>query len=318
MKNVYLGVDLGGTKINIGCADKYGRLLAGYKLNTASSADGIINQIKEYSDRIVSEIRSRGYNLRAVGIGVPGIYMKNGSIALSPNIASLNLNPVKAYFLDNYGVPMSALNDVKCAALGEAWLGKGKNVRDFIYLNIGTGISAGIVIGGKIYEGHNGASGEIAYTLTNPNKKRGFKSGRAPLEEIFSGSGLQAALAKKAEIESGAVLKGLLMGNGHKLDTKLLFEAAKKGEKASRLILDGALKYFYIAVVNLSIILNPEMIVLGGGVSRGYDYFSAGLNRALNEFVPYPPRVELSEFGTDIGLYGAICLARNSVMKKKR
>lgn len=312
MKKVYLGVDLGGTKIHIGCADSEGKILSSEKFKTAKSGQGIINQIITFSDNLVARLDANEYRLDGVGIGVPGVYRKDGGIDLCPNIAEINLNPVKSHFFEKYSVYTGITNDVKCAALGEAWLGSGRNIGNFVFLNMGTGISAGIVINGNIYEGRNGASGEVAYMVTDPGKKRGFRSNKTPLEEIFSGKGIEDTVKKKAGIETNSILRNLVIRNNYNLDTKLIFKAAREGDEKCKKILDNALKHAFAAITNLCIVLNPEALILGGGVSMDYDYFSKDLNNALNEFVPYPPRVLLAELGTDAGLYGAICLGKKS------
>lgn len=185
-------------------------------------------------------------------------------------------------------------NDVKCAALGEAWLGAARGADPFVYLNIGTGLSAALYAGGSVYQGAHGAAGEIAYWATDPGRLDGLEPGCGPLEEAMSGVGL-----------SGAYLRA----SGLRLGAADIFSRAERGEALATETIERGFAYLLPAIANLLTFADPELLVIGGGVSLGLVSRLAAITVYVERLTPFPPKIAFSGLGGRAGLVGAIRLA---------
>lgn len=308
METVYIGVDIGGTNIRVACSDVSGNfIMADYTAtwplqNTEPFDDRVIGLI----DGVVRQAAEKGYHTGGIGLGIPGTYSR-GEIIMSPNIQDMHASEIIGFF-DQKGIPLFIMNDVKCAAMGEQWKGTAKDLDDFLFLNIGTGISIAAVIGGKVHLGHNGAAGEIGYWLSDVGATTGYRQGRAPLEEKISGRWLSERVNRfhsQREITETSV-------DRKNITTKEIFEQYKKGDTAIRAVVDDGIQYLGTALADICILLDPAMIVFGGGVSRDFSCFSGYLQDYLSQTVPFPPKIVRSVLGDDAGIYGAVRLAIQS------
>lgn len=284
----YIGVDLGGTNIRIARADKEGNILA-------SEAYATFDFQGSFQDYFISSIlKQLTGDVRSVGIGIPGI-CHEGCISAAPNIPAFDAAQMIAQF-NTLGIALQFRNDVGCAALGEMWRGAAKGVRDFLYVNLGTGLSLAVVLGGQPQQGHHSAAGEIAYWVTDPNSNIGYADDHAPLEEIFSGRWIAENLNKS--------LKPTIP-----YTTKRVFEAYAQGDKAIRQAVDNALKPMVNALANCCILLDPELLVFGGGMADALPLFEGPMQARFKKIIPNPPRVTKTALQGKAGLYGAIKLA---------
>lgn len=309
MQDIFIGVDCGGTNLRVTCSDRMGGIINETSVPTHSQAETI-----KLSEKIICVIEDTLKKLgqmsdgvRCIGIGVPGVCFEN-SVHFCPNIEGFDIGRVKKYFEEKYKLSVVFQNDVKCAALGEKWLGASREYSNSVYVNIGTGLSAGIIINGTLYSGDNNASGEIAYFPVEPDDIKGCRSGRAPLEEMFSGRGIEEGyleFVNKSSLFSDS--KGNKTSGG--LNSKMLFKQYFSGNKEVKEFLDKRIQYFSFAIACISILLNPGIIVLGGGVSRDMDYFIEKIHDYLCEMVPYPPVLTMSSLENNAGILGAVRLA---------
>jgi glucokinase len=191
------------------------------------------------------------------------------------------------------GLPVGIMNDVKAAALAEATRGALADVDWGVFLNLGTGIAAAYVLNGQVIEGAHGAAGEIGYQLPGTTAGRAYADGHAPLEEAVSGKAL-------SELASAVV--------GRPVDTAEAFALAEH-DSAVRAVLDEALDLLACHLANLAVALDPQRIVLAGGLAQEAGTIIPRLSAAIDRIVPFPPQIALAGLPDDAGLAGALEVA---------
>ncbi|GAA1970596.1 ROK family protein [Amycolatopsis minnesotensis] len=291
--DVILGIDFGGTKVAIGLSDREGTLLAQRRIDTDAEAGA--QQVIDRALAAAAELLTGNGHASPSAIGVvsPGIVLPD-EILLAPNVPGwqqLRLRDlVRARFGD---LPVAVGTDVKAAGLAEARWGALRGVDPAVFLYLGTGLAAAILIGGRVLPGANGAAGEIGYNLRGVSDTDGFASGSAPLEEAVGGRGL------------GRRVSAL---TGKPTTAAELFELAKQDPAAKELLTD-ALDELSVHVANLAIAIDPVRIAVGGGLVRSADVVLPPLRHRLSQAVPFPPALVPAEFDQDGALRGAIALA---------
>ena len=287
-----LGIDFGGTKVALGLADHDGTLLATRRLDTdaQAGAEQVVVRALAGARALLAE---SGAEPAAVGVVSPGIVLPD-RILLAPNVpgwGELHLAElVAAEFPD---VPISVGTDAKAAALAEWRWGALEGADPAVFLSLGTGIAAAVLVGGRLLTGANGAAGEIGYNLLSPQDTEGFASGAAPLEEAVGGRGL------------GGRASELL---GRPVTAGELFALAKENVEAKELV-TAALDELSMHVANLAIALDPQRIAVGGGLVRSADVLLPALADRLAHAVPFPPELVSARFDQDAALLGAVALA---------
>jgi predicted NBD/HSP70 family sugar kinase len=285
-----LGVDIGGTKIALATADPLGGILHTARIDTRA-AEGA-GQALSRALRAAGELCGRtGGGLLGVGVAAPGVVHED-HIAHAPNLPGLENLALRAELAKALApAPVRVDNDVKAAGLAEARWGALRGAGTGTYLNLGTGLAVALVAGGRVLRGAHGAAGEIGYLLRGRDDQRGAASGRAPLEEHFSGAGL----ARRA---------GELLGGTW--SARELFAAT---DPAARALVDEALDTLAVHVANLATVFDPAVVAVGGGMTAVSDRVLPALNRRLTEAVPYPPALVTARYATDAALRGALALA---------
>lgn len=307
MQEVFIGVDCGGTNIRVICGNTKGEIIKQKAIPSDSLEYGSnsMGRIIGIIEELINEIDKRLYYVKAIGMGVPGVYY-NEEILMCPNLEGLEAKKLIKYFKERHNLNCSILNDVKCAALGEHWLGASINAENSVFLNIGTGISLALILNGELFLGENNASGEIAYLIPDIGTKCGYSKDRAPLEDILSGKGMTDRINVffNEKAKQGGTSEQISAAK--QFSTKQIFDEYRKGSEEIVRMLDESMKYLYMTIANISILLNPKLIVFGGGVSKDIDIFLDDLNKYLSEMVPFPPTFVKSSLDQSAGLYGAL------------
>jgi glucokinase len=232
-------------------------------------------------------------------VGAPGVTLhKEGIVKWAYTLGWENF-PLKARLAERYSLPITVDNDVNLAALGELWFGAGQNAQNIVLVAIGTGIGAGIIIDGALYRGSHEASGEIGHMVPGPQFLGKDYRDFGALESVASGTGI-AGRARYA-LQSQA--------NGAALDTLLaeeVFDAARQGQEWAWTIINESADYLAIAIANLAVSFDPELIVLGGGVSRSADMLVEPILRRITGVIPTLPRLVVSNLGLRGAVMGAI------------
>ncbi|MDN3358891.1 ROK family protein [Actinomadura sp. DC4] len=284
---IVLGVDFGGTKIALATATASGERLRDARIETRASdgAAEVLRRAVEAANDLVAATPGR---LVAAGISTFGV-VRDGRVRLAPNVPGWEDLSLPALLRDGLGVPALEIdNDVNAAATAELHWGGLAGADVGLYVNLGTGTGAALVVGGRVVPGTHGAAGEIGYFLREADEP-GYAAGRAPLEEYTSGGGLAARGSK------------LL---GRPVTAADLF--ARRDEPAVAALLDDAAATVGTAVANLATFLDPERVVVGGGMATA---FLPALRAAVAGAVPFPPDVRAARFIGDAPLIGAVALA---------
>jgi glucokinase len=282
-----LGIDFGGTKIALATATMSGEPLRDTRIETRASdgAEEVLRRAVEAAHDLVEATPGR---LVAAGVSTFGV-VRDGRVRLAPNVPGWEDLPLPAILRDGLGVPaLEVDNDVNAAATAELHWGGLTGTDIGLYVNLGTGTGAALIVGGRVVPGAHGAAGEIGYFLREADEP-GYAHGRAPLEEYTSGSGLAAR---------GSELLGEPVAAAD------LFE--RRGEPAVAALLDDAATTVGTAVANLATFLDPERVVVGGGMATA---FLPALRTAIAGAVPFPPPVHGARFIDDAPLIGAVALA---------
>lgn len=288
--DLILGIDFGGTKVALGLADRTGSLRATRRLDTDAEAGA--EQVVARALAAAAELAD-GARVSAIGVVSPGIVLPD-RILLAPNVPGweeLHLAELVAEAFPE--VPVTVGTDAKAAALAEWKWGTLAGADPAVFLSLGTGIAAAVLVRGRLLTGANGAAGELGYNLRTPQDTEGFKSGAAPLEEAVGGRGL------------GTRATALL---GRPVTAGELFALARENTEAKELVI-SALDELSMHVANLAIAFDPTRIAVGGGLVRSADVLLPALRERLAAAVPFPPELVPARFDQDGALLGAVALA---------
>ena len=291
-----LAYDFGGTKIALATAGLDGSPICRRTLPTSAEngAKAVIGRAIEAGRQVVDETRKeQPGTLRAVGAATFGV-IHGERIYMAPNVPGWEELPLRRLLRDAFGIEVVGLeNDVKAATSAELRWGALQGVDTGLFLNLGTGVAAGLVVGGRVVRGAHGASGEIGYNPRSPQEGEGVRHEHAPFEEFAGGR----AIGERARH---------VLGQDCTLDD--LFGDAS-GNWQARQFVDATLDEISFQLCCLAIALDPERIVVGGGLMRSKDVVLPRLIARLNEFVPFPPQVVEARFSLDAGLMGGIAVA---------
>lgn len=293
-----VGIDVGGTKTAMACQDLAGNLLDRQRIPTGAErgADAALGRIIESCGRMISDIDG---TLAAIGVASPGV-VKGNRILLAPNNPGWDTLDLPER-LSQLGTAVIAIdNDVKAGALAEARKGALTGISSGIYLNLGTGIAAALVIDGMVLRGAHGASGEIGYQLVDRTPFGPPPDRSAPLESYVAGTGI----ARRASS---------LLGETVSADQAL--DRLGTQQNLDELLYD-AFDTLAVHLTNLAIATDPARVAVGGGMVASRERFFPHLNRVLQACVPYPPELVVAHFADDAALRGALMLATDAAHKQ--
>lgn len=300
------GVDVGGTTVKIGLFSGDGKLEEKYEIATDKSDQGahIIEHIAAKLDEIIAEKSYGILDCMGVGIGLPGPVDRGmilGCVNLGWGIFSIVEEFSKAF----HNVPVYAGNDANTAALGEYVAGAGKGMKNMMMITLGTGVGGGIIIDGRILEGANGGAGEIGHIPVNPQEQDICGCGKKGcLEQYASATGI-VRVAEKLRKENGNT--ALPAG----CTAKQVFDCAKEGDELAMQAVEELGRYLGLALASCACVMNPEGIVIGGGVSRAGKILLDVTEKNFQTYVFKPCRNVkfcLAELGNDAGIYGAAAM----------
>jgi glucokinase len=291
-----IGVDLGGTKMFGAVANIGGEILHELTINGhGTSGDESLAMLGEIIQKLIDAPRPRGIKIRGIAIGVPGTTRsQSGMVEWAPSLNWRNL-ALKQRLEKQFRRPCIVDNDVNLAALGEQWFGAGDGADNLVLIAIGTGVGAGLIVDGVLYRGHHEAAGEVGFLISDRADLAGRYDKFGPLESIISGTGI----AERAN----RVLAGQ---RREELTSQDVFEAYRRGEAWSAAIVDATVDYLGIALVNISTLLDPEVIILGGGVSESADVLLPAVQARIKDILPVLPVIKVSTLGRRAAVMGAI------------
>lgn len=309
-KNYIIGIDLGGTKISGVLCDLNGNIIGKHTISTNASEgeDAVLLRIISVIDEVMRLSNKTVDLVKAIGIGSPGpLNAKTGIILTSANLPFKNfklVEPIRA----KYGVPTFLDNDANVAAIGEFMFGAGKGTENMVYITVSTGVGGGAVLNGKIYRGSTNNSLEIGHMTVMADGPKCNCGNYGCIEAISSGTaiGRQAKVAIESGIETS-------LKKYENVTSYEVYLEAQDGDKIAKEILDNSLNYLGICVANIITTFDPDMIIIGGGVSQIGEILFEKVREVVNErcfksmaeFCKIVP----AALGTSAGVIGAAGLA---------
>ena len=303
------GVDLGGTTVKLAFFEENGKLLDKWEIPTDRQENGekILPDIAAAIDGYIAEHGIDKNQLVGVGIGVPGPVLPDGTVNKCINLGWGVFN-IEKTLSDLTGLPVAAGNDATVAALGECWMGGGKGFDTLVFATLGTGVGGGIVVGGQVLHGTHGAAGEIGHMVLNREETDVCGCGkRGCVEQYCSATGI-VRLAKKylAATETPSALRVF-----KNLTCKDVFDTAAAGDEAAKEVLEQVYAYLAEFLANICNVIDPQCVVLGGGVSRAGQPLLEGIRRHFGKYAFHAVtgvEFKLATLGNDAGAYGAFKL----------
>ena len=308
----YVGIDLGGTNTKLGLVDESGNIIFTTIAKT-DSIEGFSETIIRLSNILKAQIETSNVSfsdVKSVGIGVPGPVLNNRIVKFWANFPWKNGVDLALEFEKNLGIPVKADNDVNVITLGEMWQGAGQGYKNVLGLAIGTGIGGGIIVDGKLISGLNGAGGEVGHIKIEHNGKLCGCGQKGCWEAYASATGIiREAQSRLAVNKQNLLYK---MTKGRDLEAKDVFDAARKGDEFSLDIVDYEAEKLALGIGNLLSILDPEIVVVGGGVALAGDFLFDRVKEKLKD-VAFPSILEnlkivTATLGNDAGILGAAYL----------
>lgn len=304
-----IGIDVGGTTVKVGLFETDGTLLDKWEVKSRKEEDGKYI-LPDVAASIREKLAGLGLDLKkdivGAGLGVPGPVMPDGSVEVCVNLGWHHVNPQKELsgLLD--GIPVKSGNDANVAALGEMWQGGGKGCHDIVMVTLGTGVGGGVVHDQKIVAGRHGLGGEIGHIHIREGEKETCNcGGHGCLEQVASATGIAREARRKMAAKPDA---SLMRAYGDAITAKNVLDAAKAGDALALEVMDTVCYYLGWALATISMTVDPEIFVIGGGVSKAGTFLTDWIDRYYRELTPISENkgeVRLATLGNDAGIYGA-------------
>ncbi|WP_164958028.1 ROK family protein [Clostridium estertheticum] len=306
-----IGVDLGGTKISCALADLSGKVIEIQVVATNASEGeiAVLNRIISVIDKVMLNKNTSKEDIKAIGIGAPGpLDARKGIIVEPANLPFKNFDLVTP-IVDKFNIPVYLDNDASVAAIGEFMFGAAKGTENMIYITVSTGIGGGAILNGQVYRGRTTNALEIGHTTVEPFSSARCNCGNLGcLEALASGT----AIAKRAKDAASSNINTSL--KGYEIITAYeVFKEAENGDKVAISIRDNALRYLGIGVTNIINTFDPDIVVIGGGVSKAGEIIFDKVKEVVNErglkTMTAGCEIVPAKLGTDAGVIGAVALA---------
>ena len=317
MAKKLIGVDLGGTTIKFAILTENGEIQQKWSLRTNILDEGshIVPDIIDSINHHLDLYKMDRDQFVGIGMGTPGTSVRDkGTVLVAYSLNWKTTQKVKEQIEEGTGMKFSLDNDANVAALGERWKGAGNEGDDVAFITLGTGVGGGLISNGKLVHGMVGAGGEVSHMIVEPNGYLCTCGNRGCLEQYASATGIIHIAQDKAEEYEGDSRLKAMIDNGDEITAKIVFDLAKQNDYLANTVVDEVAFYLGLAAANLSNALNPEYLVIGGGVSAAGDFLLKRVNENFKKFafptVRTSTQLKLAELGNDAGVIGAASLAR--------
>lgn len=308
-----IGVDLGGTQIRAALTDDNGTILKRFSTLTRAreTRDKVIARIKVCIREVLRGVERS--DVLGIGIGVPGtVNPWTGVMSFATNIPCLEKWAPRDDLTDEFGLPVHVGNDAKLAALGEYRFGAGQGVRSLVYLTISTGIGGGVIDGGRLLLGARGWATELGHTIVEPRGPRCACGNIGCLEALAAGPAIARHAVELLQSGQSSILSIMAQGDLQRITSREVVAAASEGDGLARQVIERAAFYLGIGMVNFIHSFDPQVIIVGGGVSKAGDLLFAPVRAVIAERamaqewrdIPIVP----AQLGDDVGLLGAVAL----------
>jgi predicted NBD/HSP70 family sugar kinase len=294
-----LGLDLGSRFLRGAVADLAGRIRARQDVELrGADADGALDAIATLQASLVNAVALPLERIDGVVLGIPGVVERSSETLrlTTPHIPGLEGRAFAEDVRERVGLPVTLDNDINLAAVGERWAGVARGVDDFAFLSVGTGTGVGLVLGGELHRGTHGAAGEIDWALSG------------------SGDDLDPSAEGVGAIAAGVSWPGVTDGATPPYDARDIFTAARRGDSLAQTIVELVARRIAANIAPVAAVADPELVVLGGGLGMNGDLLLEPVRGLLREWLPYPPRVEISSLGESAVLMGAVATGLQSAL----
>lgn len=314
---LYLALDFGGTKLAAGLVEsEAGRILAHVRRPSPSSAQQSIEAMLGMARQALADAGRSRSDVAAVGVSFGGpVDEARLRVRLSHHVPGWESLPLVEVVSRELGLPTAMDNDANLQALGEWRYGAGRGVSDLLFVNVGTGIGGGLVLGGRLRRGRHGLAGEIGHTVVKPDGPPCTCGKRGCVEALAAGPGIArgALEALAANQDKGARLRELAAGHPAAVTGELVFRAAAEEDDLALAVLGEACLFLGIGIANAAAIVDPELIVVGGGVAKAGELFFRPLREAARAHAAplWPEMLQIvpGQLGDDANVLGAAAMA---------
>ena len=311
----YIGIDLGGTNIAVGLVNEEGRIIAKTETPTLASRpyQELIKDMAACAKKVMEEAKITEDELHSIGVGIPGVADKDGMVIFCTNLGWRNV-PLRAELQQYINKPVYMDNDATVAGWAEYQAGVSRGTDSSVFMTLGTGLGGGIVMNGKIWAGAHGAGSELGHLVIEVDGVPCTCGKRGCAERYCSATAIiRMAREACADAPNCAIMRAV-DGEADKINAKIVLDAAKEGDSVALSVFNRFIKYLTIAINNVISFLDPDMIILGGGVSRAGDFLLDAIKAALPEYLFYPtlkqPELRIASLGNDAGIIGAALLGK--------
>lgn len=316
---MFIGIDLGGTNIAVGIVNENGDILFEKSCSTKAerSAEEVVDDMANLTLEIIKEFKIDSNEIKAVGVGIPGLANKEGNVLFCVNLGWYDV-PLKKMLEERLNIPVYIDNDATVAALAEYESGAMKGCKSGVMITLGTGVGGGIILDGKVYSGFNGVGSEIGHMVVGENFYN-CNCGKNGCLETFTSSTAIIKYTQKLLTESNeaSLIRKEINDNLDKLNAKIIFDCAKQGDKIAVLAVERLVKYLGVGIVNMINFIDPEIIALGGGVSHAGKYLLDLVVEEVNKnkfFKDLPSaKIVLAKLGNNAGIIGAAMVGKHGI-----
>lgn len=311
-----IGIDVGGTNVKIALVDDNGKIIYSNSVPTYAKMgyEYTVNNIKQAIKDLMKETNTTPSDIEGIGFDFPGqVDCKTGVVKLAPNIPGWVNVPIAQMIEDEFHIPTRIDNDVRCAALGELKFGAGRGCENFICITVGTGIGSGIVINGKVVRGATNAAGELGHIKLQMNGGPICGCGDTGCLEAFASGPAIVAMAQEY-IKGGKSTKFREMAavEGGEITPYMVAKAAEEGDPVAKRIFEIVGEYIGIGLTSVINLLNPEKVIIGGGVAESGELLLGPIRKTIKEraMVVAGNAVEIvpAQLGNSAGVIGASML----------
>ena len=311
-----IGIDLGGTNIAAALVDDAGKITCKVSIPARASegTDAVLGGLIEVVDMLFQKSGLTPADVKSIGIGIPGMMnVETGVVYFSPNLPLSNTDMTSG-LKEKFGLPVYINNDANCAALGEVAAGGAVGAGDAVFVTLGTGVGGGIVLGGKVYSGFHGVGSEIGHMITVSGGDECTCGNKGCWERYASAGAIIRRGREAAQAHPESKIYKDVDGKLEDVTAKIVIDAAKAGDETAVKVFDDYVFHLCEGLVSIINLIDPEVIVLGGGVSHAGQFLLDAINKTLPGMVFYKTMpyadIALATLGNDAGIIGAAMLGK--------
>jgi len=317
-----VGVDLGAANLRAVVVNLEAKIVAkiSEKTKPDEGKDRVFKRITEIIHQVIDISKVEKEKIKGIGIGISGIIDHQKGICLfCPNIKGWEDVPVKRLMEEEFGMEVSVDDSSRMAALAEHWCGLARKVENFIFVNVGVGVGSGVFTNGQLYRGSRGTAGELGHTTIDENGPRCQCGNRGCLETLVSGPAITRRTRERLEEGVVSLVSKMVDGDLTKITPELVAEAARKGDKLAFNIMEKTGQYLGTGIANAVNLFNPELVIIGAGISRAGDLFLDTVRRTVKARALHTAStsvdIKLSELDETIAAQGAAILVLKNIFE---